>query len=135
MAAAVISLFGEPAHGADGPARVVSIGGAVTEIVYALGEEDRLVGVDSTSTYPPAATHLPNIGYMRQLSAEGVLSLRPDLILMEEGAGPPAAVSVIDAAGIPVTHVPTGYDAAAIGRKIRTVADALGKSRKGEALA
>ena len=55
-------------------ARIVSIGGAITEILYALGFEDRLAGVDSTSLYPAAALRdKPNVGYMRQLSAEGVL--------------------------------------------------------------
>ena len=58
--------------------RIVSIGGAVTEILYALGADKKIVGVDSTSLYPPRAMKdKPNVGYMRQLSAEGVLGLRP----------------------------------------------------------
>ena len=62
----------------ENPARIVSIGGAITEILYALGFEDRLAGVDTTSLYPPAALRdKPNVGYMRQLSAEGVLGLNP----------------------------------------------------------
>ena len=134
MSAAVIL----PAHrsqAAGAPRRIVSIGGATTEIVYALGEQERVVGVDTTSSYPPQATKKASVGYMRQLSAEGVLSLRPDLILMEDGSGPPQAVSVIDAAGIPVVHVPVGYDADAIGRKIEVVAKAIGKAQEGKAMA
>ena len=57
--------------------RVVAIGGATTEIVYALGEESRLVARDSTSTFPAAAEKLTDIGYMRALAAEGVLSVQP----------------------------------------------------------
>ena len=69
-------------------AGLVSIDGALTEIVYALGAEDRLVGVDSTSVYPEAVQSLPQVGYMRQLSAEGILSLQPDLVLATRDAGP-----------------------------------------------
>src|SRR3569832_1062794 len=58
------------------PARSVSIGGAITEILYALGFEDRLAGVDTTSLYPAAALRdKPKVGYMRQHSDEGVLGL------------------------------------------------------------
>jgi iron complex transport system substrate-binding protein len=63
------------------PSRLVAVGGAVTEIVYALGAGEHLVGVDTSSTYPEAATTLPHVGYQRALSAEGVLSLRPSFVL------------------------------------------------------
>ena len=55
--------------------RVISIGGDVTEIVYALGAQQALVARDSTSLQPPQATALPNVGYMRQLNAEGMLAM------------------------------------------------------------
>ena len=87
-------FFASPNHAEDPASRVVSIGGAVTEIVYALGEEARLVARDTTSNYPPEATALPDVGYIRRLSPEGVMSVRPDLILSEEGAGPPEALKV-----------------------------------------
>src|SRR5258705_12806627 len=70
------------------PARIVSIGGAITEILYALGFEDRLAGVDATSLYPPAGLRdKPNVGYMRPLSAEGGLGLNPSLVLAGAGCG------------------------------------------------
>ena len=68
--------------------RVVSVGSALTEIIYALGAEKMLVGVDTTSLYPAAARSLPQVGYMRALSAEGVLSLRPSLVIATTAAGP-----------------------------------------------
>lgn len=69
--------------------RIVSVGGAVTEILYALGLEQRVIAVDTTSLYPPRAlAEKPNVGYMRQLSPEGVLALGPSLILAAEGSGP-----------------------------------------------
>lgn len=115
--------------------RIVSIGGAVTEIVYALGEEDRLVARDTTSNFPPEVEELPDIGYIRALSPEGVLSVAPDLILSEAGAGPPEAVELLKAADIPFAEVPDGYTREAILAKITAVGAALEVPEKAEALA
>ncbi|MDO5705930.1 MAG: ABC transporter substrate-binding protein [Paracoccus sp. (in: a-proteobacteria)] len=106
--------------------RIVSIGGAVTEIVFALGQQDRLVARDSTSQWPEAAAALPDVGYMRRLSPEGVLAMRPDLILAEEGAGPPEAVALLKSAGVPVQTIPAGESAEAVTAKVQAVATALG---------
>ena len=124
-------LAGAPAC-AD--ARVLSIGGSVTEIVYALGEEDRLIARDTTSQFPPEAEELPDVGYMRALSPEGVLSVEPNLVLAEEGAGPPETISVLEAASISFVTIPDGYDPDAISAKILAVADALGVPEKGATL-
>ncbi|MDY8110178.1 ABC transporter substrate-binding protein [Fulvimarina sp. 2208YS6-2-32] len=116
--------------------RIVSIGGAITEILYALGEDERIVAVDTTSRYPAEAlAQKPDTGYLRRLSAEGVLSLAPDLVLMEEGAGPPEAVEMIDAAGIAVRHVPAGESVESLKDKIRIVADAVERTDEGAAMA
>lgn len=120
---------------ADEPNRIVTIGGSLTEIVYALGEEDRLIARDSTSSFPSAAGELPDVGYIRQLSPEGVLSVNPDMIIALEGFGPPEAASVIKQAGIPVVVIPDGYDNDSIIRKIRATASALGREEAGEELA
>ncbi|MFA6267730.1 MAG: ABC transporter substrate-binding protein, partial [Pseudolabrys sp.] len=83
--------------------RIVSIGGAVTEILYALGHDKEIVGVDSTSLYPiKAAKEKANVGYMRQLSAEGVLGLRPSLVIAIAGAGPKETMNVLEAAKVPM---------------------------------
>ncbi len=107
-------------------ADVLSIGGSVTEIVMALGQGHRLKARDSTSTYPPAVADLPDVGYMRALSPEGVLSVGPALILSEEGAGPVEAVEVIRAADVDFVEVPDAYDASGIMNKITIVGAALG---------
>ncbi|MEM7597371.1 MAG: ABC transporter substrate-binding protein [Pseudomonadota bacterium] len=133
---ALAVLFAPAAAQAEPSAqRVVALGGSVTEIVHALGHEDRLVGRDSTSTYPAEVMDLPDVGYVRALSPEGVLSIAPDLILAIEGSGPPEAVEVLQAADIPWVTVPDGYDAEAIREKIRIVAQALGEKEAGDALA
>ncbi|MGK9051826.1 ABC transporter substrate-binding protein [Neorhizobium petrolearium] len=115
--------------------RIVSVGGTITEILYALGAEDRIVARDSTSFYPDAANSKPDVGYMRQLSAEGILGQKPDLILMEEGSGPPPVLEILKASEVPMVVVPTPPKVDAIGQKIRDVGAAVGLSDKAEALA
>ena len=119
---------------ADAAERVLSIGGAVTEIVYALGEDHRLVGRDTTSTFPMDANALPDVGYMRALAPEGVLSVDPDLIIAIEGAGPPETLEVLQAASIDFVEIPERYDAEGIAAKVRAVGAALGAEDKAEAL-
>lgn len=114
--------------------RVLAIGGAVTEIVYALGEQDRLVGRDSTSTYPPEATALPDVGYIRALSPEGVLSVKPDLILARENNGPREAVEVLKSTGVRWIDVPDDFTLEGIDENITIIARELGVVDKGEAL-
>ena len=114
--------------------KLVAIGGAVTEIVYALGEGGRLVARDSTSTFPEEAVKLPDVGYMRQLSPEGVIAVNPTAILAVEGSGPPDALAVLKSAGIPFETVPEGYDRAAILKKIDVIGKFLGVEDKAKAL-
>lgn len=123
LMAVILMATALPATAQD---RVLAIGGSVTEIVFALDQGDRLVARDSTSTYPPQAATLPDVGYMRALSPEGVLSVAPDLILAEEGAGPPETIALLQQAGIPFSTIPDGHDADGLATKVATVADALG---------
>ncbi|MCI3207102.1 ABC transporter substrate-binding protein [Pandoraea capi] len=109
----------------DAPKRVIVAGGALTEIVYALGAQNRVIANDLTSLYPEAAAKLPKIGYLRTLSAEGVLSLHPDLLLAGAEAGPPNVLTQIEAAGVPVQHFRHGYTAELVRDNIRGVANAL----------
>ncbi|WP_304617107.1 heme/hemin ABC transporter substrate-binding protein [Paracoccus sp. (in: a-proteobacteria)] len=106
--------------------RVLALGGAVTETVHLLGQGDRLVARDTTSSYPPEVLDLPDVGYVRALSPEGVLSVRPDLIIAEEGAGPPETVDILKAAGVPFHQIASGEDEASVIARIEAVAAALG---------
>lgn len=117
------------------PTRVITIGGSLTEIVYALGEEKRLVARDQTSVYPEAALSLPDVGYIRQLSPEGVLSVDPTGILMLEGSGPREAVDVLKKARADLVEVPERFDRDSILAKIDIVGKALGVEAKAAALA
>jgi iron complex transport system substrate-binding protein len=119
---------------AHGEGRVLSIGGSVTEIVHALGQGHRLIARDTTSTWPPEVTDLPDVGYARALSPEGVLSVAPDLILATQDAGPPETISVLRASGIPFISVPDAQNGPGILDKIATVGEALGVPDRARAL-
>ena len=127
---------------ASGPAaaydssRIVSIGGSVTEILYALGLQQRIVAVDTTSLYPPnAMKDKPNVGYMRQLSAEGVLALSPTLILAIEGSGPKEAIDVLQQAKVPFVTVPDTFSANGVIDKIGVISADVGVPQRGACLA
>ena len=114
--------------------RIVTLGGTITEIVFALGAGERVVGVDASSSFPEAANQLPKVAYHRRLSAEGVLSLRPTLIIATTEAGPPEAIQQLESAGVTVLvlpHEPTVENAIA---KIERIAAALNVQARGTAL-
>ena len=112
--------------------RIVSISSALTEIVYALGAEKLLVGVDTTSLYPEAARTLPQVGYMRALSAEGVLSLKPTLILATTAAGPATTLDQLRATGVEVMVLPDHFDYDSVVLKIEAVGKVAGKTAEAQ---
>ena len=114
-----------PAPAADA-SRIVSAGGSVTEIIYALGAESQLVAVDTTSNYPSAASDLPSVGYVRALSTEGMLSTEPTLILGEDDMGPPEVLSQLSSLGLELLVVPEGWSGKAIIDKVNCVSSIIG---------
>lgn len=107
--------------------RVVCAGGALTEIVYALGAEHSLVGVDSTSTFPLEALSLPQVGYARSLSAEGVLALRPTHLLVTEEAGPASVLLQISSGGVLIERMLSGYRFEGLIERITRIGKLLGR--------
>jgi iron complex transport system substrate-binding protein len=132
----LLSILGTASRAdAQSPPRVVSLGGSVTETAFALGAGASVVGVDESSLFPPHVASLPQVGYYRTISVEGVLSLAPTLVLASVEAGPPAALAQLVAAGVTVVRVPEGYTPGIVTEKIRIVASALGLGEAGDALA
>jgi iron complex transport system substrate-binding protein len=116
--------------------RIVAAGGVVTEIVYALGHSDLLVGVDTTSLFPESALkEKANVGYVRALSSEGLLSLNPSMIVAIESAGPPDVLKTVEGAGVEIVRVPEVSTPAGITEKIKEIAGLVGDVDKGAALA
>lgn len=128
-------LQAEELHKFADTSRLVSIGGSLTEIFYELGAEGTLAARDQTALYPEAALKLPDVGYMRALAPEGVLSVKPSGLLVIEGSGPPEALEVLSHAGVEYQTVPEGYSAEGVITKVRAVGAALGLEGKAEALA
>ncbi len=116
------------------PLRLISVGGGVTEIVYALEAQHLLVAVDTSSHWPPVARTLPKIGYQGTLAAEGVLSLDPAVLLASHEAGPPAALRQIEDAGVQVVRVRNDYSFPGLLARVRLIAGSIDREEAGEAL-
>lgn len=114
--------------------RIVSIDGSITEIIYALGAQKDLVGVDTTSRYPQAASKLPQVGYMRQLAVEGILSLRPTKVFATTSAGPEEVFDKLKAAKVEVIRIDNQYSLKGVLTKIKQIGKALNKKPEADAL-
>lgn len=135
IAALCVGLFANHHAAADElPQRWVSAGGALSEWVCALGGEAKLVGVDTTSQHPVSLKTLPSIGYQRQLSAEGVLSLQPQILVGTEEMGPPPVLSQIRSAGVRVELFSAQPDMATLQTNLRHLGALLGAEDKAEQL-
>ena len=86
--------------------RIVSLGGGVTETLFALGLGKDIVAVDVSSLYPPQALKKPKVGYLRATSAEGIASMRPTHVIASEAIGPVSVKSQLKDAGIKLSLVP-----------------------------
>jgi iron complex transport system substrate-binding protein len=123
-----------PATWAASERRIVSVGGALTETLYALGAQGDLVGADTTSLFPEAAQRLPSVGYARALSAEGVLSLRPTLVVASQEAGPPAVLRQIEAARVPLALLDADHRFEGVVARTQRLAELCGRAEAGRAL-
>ncbi|ONH52877.1 iron complex transport system substrate-binding protein [Pseudomonas cedrina] len=124
-------------HGAQAselPQRWVSAGGALSEWVTAMGGESKLVGVDTTSQHPESLTALPSIGYQRQLSAEGILSLRPQVLVGTEEMGPPPVLAQVRNAGVQVEMFSAQPDLQALKDNLQHLGKLLGNGAKASEL-
>ncbi|MCK0163155.1 ABC transporter substrate-binding protein [Marinobacter sp. S6332] len=114
--------------------RIVSADGSITETVYALEAQGSLVGVDTTSNYPAQVQSLPKVGYLRALPFEGVLSLRPDVLLTTVEAAPDKTLERLSQAGVDVIKLPVARSPADTMARIREVGRILGKQAQANAI-
>lgn len=114
--------------------RIITIDGSLTEIAYALDSKDLIVGRDVTSIYPAEAAKLPNVGYMRQLSAEGILSLNPTLVITTTDAKPQKVFDQLEGAGIKVVRLNNSFNVAGVYQKIEQVGQLLNKQAQAHTL-
>jgi iron complex transport system substrate-binding protein len=137
MAAALSNSRSAYADDASGSAvRILSIGGDITEILYDLGQQDRIVAVDTTSLYPASALKdKTSVGYMRALSAEGSLSVNPTLIIASDGAGPAEVVNALKSSGVRYVEIADKPSAKGVRDKIRHIGSIVGAEDAAKTLA
>jgi iron complex transport system substrate-binding protein len=114
------------------PQRWISSGGSLSEWVVVLGGEKHLVGVDSTSQHPASLRELPSIGYQRQLAAEGMLALRPDVLIGSEEMGPPPVLAQLRGAGVQVEMLSSAPDLHSLHSSLQRIGALLGEPQRAE---
>ena len=119
----------------DDVSRIVVLNGDFTEVVFALGLGANVAAVDASATYPREALALPKVGYQRTLSAEGILAMRPSVVIGSSSAGPAEVIEQVRSTGVPVVILDTVFTLDGVGKKIRGVAQALGVPERGEEIA
>lgn len=130
----LVLLLAPLAHADNATQRVVALGGDITETIYALNAQEHLVGVDSTSEWPADAKKLPNVGYVRQLSAEGILALRPTQIIATHDAGPVTVMEQLRQAGVALELLPASGTPQQVMDKVRQVGHLLGADAQAKQL-
>nr|WP_163503867.1 ABC transporter substrate-binding protein [Halomonas socia] len=130
----MVLLIGWSAGAQAQSPRTVVIGGDVAEIIAALDAEEGLIGRDDTSQYPPHLSALPSVGYLRQLAAEGVLSLRPERLVVSAQAGPRETLRQLEASGVEVVTISAEQRLEEIPQKVTRIGESLGREAAAEAL-
>ncbi|RYU83709.1 heme/hemin ABC transporter substrate-binding protein [Hymenobacter persicinus] len=115
--------------------RIVSVSKQLTEMIYALGAESRLVGVDLSSTYPPAAKKLPTVGYHRLLNAEGIISLKPTVVYSDGNIAPAAVMTQVQNVGIPIKEFSASKTIPETCQLLQQLGDGFGQRAKADELA
>jgi len=114
--------------------RLISTDAGVTELIFALGFEDDLIAVDVTSKLPEGHPKLPNIGYHRTLSAEGLMSLNPSVVIGSEHIGPSSVVTALKQADVQFVQLSSAKNSEQLRDNIRSLSLALEQKEKGQAL-
>ena len=116
-------------------ARIVSLNGSTTEILFALGIGKNVVGCDASSTYPKDVREkLPSVGYQYGLNAEGILSLKPTLVIGRDDVKPPQVVQQLRMAGVPVLLLKEPRSFKTAKQRLLTIGKAVGKQKKAQTL-
>lgn len=122
---ASISSFGQ---------RIITAGSAITETVCALGDCSKIVASDRTSLYPAEIQKLPSIGYRTSISAEGIISLKPTLFIVEADYVKPEVIEQIKSAGIMVVAIERTYSFEGTKDLIQKIASAINRTDEGKKL-
>lgn len=116
---------------ASEPPRIATLSGSITEVVYALGAGGQVVARDATSIYPPEVTDIPSVGHVSAMGAEGILRLRPQLVLAPAGELPHSLLQQLRATGVRIEEVDTDASPEGVLRRVEQVAEVLGRGEAG----
>jgi iron complex transport system substrate-binding protein len=119
---------------AQNPERIITAGSAITEIICALGDCDKIIASDRTSLYPPEIQKLPSIGYRTSISAEGIIALKPTLVILEKDYVNDHVQTQISAVGIKLLVVERSENAEGTKANILKVAATLSRVTEGKKL-
>ncbi len=115
--------------------RIVSLNGSTTEILFALGVGEKVVGCDASSTYPKGIREkLPSVGYQYGLNAEGILSLKPTLVIGRDDVKPPQVVQQLRMAGVTVLLLKEPRTFKTAKKRLLTIGKAVGREKKAKEL-
>lgn len=114
--------------------RIITAGSAITETVCALGDCDKIVGSDKTSTYPESIQNLPSIGYRNGINAEGIISLKPTLIIAEKDYVKDEVLAQLSASGIKLLIIDRKLNVADTKKFIAQIAVELNRQSEGKKL-
>lgn len=114
--------------------RIVSASNPLTQIVAALGKEELFVGLDKTSHTKPEYDNLPDVGYRIQLSTEGILSLKPDLVLLGVDSGPAMTVEQLQKSSVEIMQFEELKDIPSIQKAVDLIAGKLQLTQEGQKL-
>ncbi|MEZ9935366.1 hemin ABC transporter substrate-binding protein [Vibrio breoganii] len=114
--------------------RIISVGSSITELMYALDAKEQLVAIDVTSRHFDQSGSLPQVGYHRQLSAEGLMAQNPTHVIGSHEMGPDSTLKLLKSAGIEVITVPSGDSEADLAGRIDAIAKITGKEEQARAL-
>lgn len=121
-------------HASFAQQRIITAGSAITETVCALGDCDKIVASDKTSLYPESIQSLPSIGYRNAISAEGIISLKPTLIIAEKDYVKEEVLSQLSASGIELLIIDRKYSIDETKKLITQIAVALNRRAEGNKL-
>lgn len=130
--AAPITGYDKVVVNVDNPQRIVAINSTTTEILYVLGAGNRIVGIENSVQYPPEAKKITSVGHPYYPSVEGIISLKPDVVVATQENLPAASVTQLRSAKVPVLVLePSDKDGAAgYRRRVQMIAELVGQQQK-----
>lgn len=127
LLASAVALTSFNASSEQSPPRIISAGAGLTELFFALDAQDSLIAVDLSSRHYATQGDLPQVGYHRQLSPEGLMALKPTILIGTDAMGPATTLEKIEASDIDVIKVDSGNSIDSLAHRIDTVASLTGK--------